>query len=96
MNENNVKNVDGLLRVYFQTEMPHPWPEWREPEAKLSSRIDGVSWGHGRWAVAASIALLLAGYLALAGLFPRETNGRLHDTGSGNIANRPMPAVPQK
>ncbi len=95
MSENNLKNVDGLLKAYFQAELPQPWPAWQEPVAHVATRHGTEAWGYGRWAVAASIALLFAGYLAVTGLFPRETNGRVHDTGSGNIANRPVPPAVQ-
>ena len=56
--------LDGLLRAYYQAEMPNPWPEWRPPAAGSRRRPLAKS----RLALAASLVLLTAG---LAGLAPR-------------------------
>jgi len=73
MNENHVKNteVDGLLRDYFKAQMPDPWPPCQASQTRAPHRVS--RWlAFTRFAVAASVGLLLAGYLALAGMFPRE------------------------
>ena len=66
-------DVDVALRDYFQHEMPHPWPAFEAPQAMRSKRPASF-WSRygGRMALAASIAVLLAGYLALSGYFPRQ------------------------
>ena len=65
--------LDDLLHGYFQTEMPHPWPTFKapralpmKPAASLRSRYSG------RLALAACVALLVAGYLTLGAYFPRS------------------------
>jgi hypothetical protein len=79
MNENHVKNaaVDGLLSDYFRAQMPDPWPPCQASQAKLPRRVS--RWlTFTRFAVAASVGLLLAGYLALAGMFPREPASKIN------------------
>lgn len=64
-------DIDQVLRDYYRAEMPEPFPACPTPRrASVPSR----SWQVARWAVAASVALLLAGYLTLAGFFPRESS----------------------
>ncbi len=64
--------VDGLLRDYFQAELPRPWPTFQAPRAARTKRpVSFLSRYSGRIALAACIALLAAGYLTLAGYFPR-------------------------
>jgi hypothetical protein len=69
-------DVDELLRGYFRAEMPEPWPACPTPERAVQRpshlRIT-------RWVVAASVGLLLVGYLTLAGFFPRPTGHLGHD-----------------
>ncbi len=94
MNQNHVEtDVDRVLTSYFQSEMPKPWPEWQAPAAngpRRRSRWLGLT----RFAVAASLAGLLAAYLALAGFFPREAPGKFHDDPSRHIGQNPKaPAV---
>jgi hypothetical protein len=60
--------VDALLRDYFESEMPRPWPAFKAPVTKAP----GWSRYSGRLALAASVALLVAGYLTLAGFFPKQ------------------------
>jgi hypothetical protein len=67
-------DVDRLLRDFFRAEMPDPWPRMSRPEARPARPTAARS---GRWlglrrqvAVAASVALVLVGYLALARSFP--------------------------
>ncbi len=64
--------IDHLLHGYFQAEMPHPWPAFAMPKAMRTKRpVSFWSRYGGRVALAASVALLVASYLALAGFFPR-------------------------
>ncbi|MBI3409444.1 MAG: hypothetical protein HY040_13970 [Planctomycetes bacterium] len=83
-------DVDGVLRDYFRAEMPQPWPqaaalECAEPPvlALKRSRLRG----YHRLALAASIALLVLSYLALAGNFS-QNNGTPMDRQGGIIGFR--------
>lgn len=62
-------DVDAALREYFQGEMPRPWPRFRAPRAQPTMSV-WTRYG-GRMALAACIALMAAGYIGLAGYFPR-------------------------
>lgn len=71
--------LDHLLRSFFRAEMPNPWPPLEEQEypAVLSVRPPqrGQSPVRGRLALAASVALLVAGSFFLADRFLSETRG---------------------
>jgi hypothetical protein len=77
---NLTHNIDDTLRDFYRSEMPDPWPTMRAPARTLPmpKRSSRPVWlrSLSRLAVAASIALLLIGYLALASLFPRDSAGR--------------------
>jgi hypothetical protein len=75
--------TDEKLGRYFKSEMPNPWPPCPTPRVQTPSYLRVT-----RWAVAASVGLLLAGYLALAGFFPREST-RLDQDPAGKIGQRP-------
>ncbi len=66
-------DLDGMLRAFFQSEVPRPWPVLGAPEIPQPTPLAIRPWWKrtGRFAVAASVALMLAGYLTLAGGFPR-------------------------
>jgi hypothetical protein len=60
-------DLDEVLRGFFRSKMPDPWPALplpADPKPMPRSR----SWS--RLLVAASVAFVLAGYLTLAGFFP--------------------------
>lgn len=63
--------VDGMLRDFFQSEMPRCWPRFVAPREKAP----GSFWerASGRLALAACVALLVGGYLALSACFPPTT-----------------------
>jgi hypothetical protein len=71
-NEEARPDMDDLLHDYFQAELPRPWPTFQAPRAARTKRPASL-WSRysGRIALAACIALLAAGYLTLAGYFPR-------------------------
>lgn len=101
MNEIHAKNgdvandVDRLLTSYFQSEMPNPWPTWQAPETHTLPRRRSRWLSLTRLAVAASLAGLLAAYLALAGFFPREAPGKMDLNPSHNIGKAPsVPSNP--
>jgi hypothetical protein len=55
-----------VLQTFFQSEMPHPWPAFALPAAPPSRRQQLRRWFTStRLALAASIALLLIGSLAI-------------------------------
>src|SRR5438105_11750258 len=92
MNVREGQNLDrvndrlgGVLRDYFQSEVPQPWPAWNPPAtARLPQR------NRARWVLAASIALLVAGTWFIAGRTPPEASG----SGKGvEVGNRERPWV---
>lgn len=83
-------NVDGALRSYFVKEMPDPWPDSQVPVSARSA-VPRNSWfqHHARLVVAASVAVILVSYLALASMFPAETGPGLTLDRNQTIGNRP-------
>lgn len=63
--------LDRLLRSFFAHELPRRWPSLRTPEATLTGRRNGLLL-RGRFALAASVAVLLGSGLLLAVRFPVE------------------------
>ena len=99
---NLTHNIDETLRDFYRSEMPDPWPTMRAPARTLPmpKRTARPVWlrSLSRLAVAASIALLLVGYLALASLFPRDNAGSaggLNQVG-GEIGSREVKPLNQK
>jgi hypothetical protein len=80
-NEGARPDVDNLLHDYFQSELPRPWPAFQMPRsARTKRQVSFWSRYSGRIALAACIALLAAGYLTLAGYFPRmQTPTGVHE-----------------
>jgi len=93
--------VDDILRDYFQAQMPHPWPACRMPSAAPARRV-GSFWSRytGRLALAASVAVLVGGYLTLANYFPpQQVPNSLERAVDGAIGlkekkARPTPSTP--
>lgn len=91
------EELDALLRAFYRSEMPHPWPEaacgFAQP--RLRRARGRSSWWNSRLALAASIALLLLGSLLLSGASrtaPRSGGGN-----SGkDTAKYPVPRTPPK
>jgi hypothetical protein len=79
--------LDGLLRAFFQSQLPHPWPmpSVSLSQAPLARRppADGRSLIRSRWALAASLGLLLLGSLLLPSRFTQE--GKPENGPSGPI-----------
>jgi hypothetical protein len=96
-------DIDGLLRRYFQAEMPQPWPVAPEPAgpaAPVSARPHLLF--RSRFALAASLLLLLFGHLCLSGRFseslptgtegPGKTEAGRHDpSGKLRLKSPPPP-----
>jgi hypothetical protein len=77
-------DLDGLLRAFFRSRMPHPWPALRLPRFRMASAprppSSGRSLIRSRYALAASVALLLFGSLLLPGrLTPGSKPGQVPD-----------------
>ena len=70
-------DLDGLLRVFFRSQMPHPWPAPRQPRFRATPATRPMSPRRSlirsRWALAASISLLLLGSLLLPGRLTQNT-----------------------
>jgi hypothetical protein len=64
-------DLDGLLRTFFRSQMPHPWPAPRLSHFRATPARRPISPKRplirSRWALAASISLLLLGSLLLPG-----------------------------
>jgi len=79
-------DLDRLLSDFFRSELPHPWPEAKIPDEQpksLPARKSSPRWAtfRSRFALAASIALLLVGGWFLSGRFEEVP-------GSGSLGNR--------
>jgi hypothetical protein len=71
--ERRPDDVDGLLRAFFRAKMPDPWPALKVPARPVSRPLPSSRrrpWWGSRFALAATVALCLAGSALLAGLFP--------------------------
>ena len=81
--------MDDLLRDYFRAELPHPWPTFTAPKPRRVKRPASV-WSRysGRLALAACIALMVAGYLALSGFFATPESGSRLQPGAPNMATK--------
>src|SRR5881275_2066792 len=67
--------IDGLLTAYYQAEMPKTWKAprpWAEPAHANIAQAKRQS-SRSRWALAASVAMLLGGCWYLSG---HMTNGK--------------------
>jgi hypothetical protein len=86
-------DIDRVLRGFFRAEMPDPWPSARA--LQLAPARPGLTakraWfrNYGRLALAASIFLMLLGYLALAGNFPQDGGTGSTIDQNNTIAERP-------
>jgi len=73
------QDIDTLLRDFFQSEMPHPWPAFQPPRRQSlpyrprEKRPFALT---SRWALAASVAVLLISGWLLSGSLGRMAPGR--------------------
>ena len=86
--------LDGMLRSFFRAEVPDPWPTMKAPPAVVKfEKPRRSTWLRigPRLAIAASVGLLLVGYLALGSIFPKHQQDGMN-MGERNIAkdNRPV------
>lgn len=94
------ENIDGLLRAFFQAEVPSPWPEMTAPVSAAAATAPAKprvrSLVRSRLALAASIALLAIGPWLVAGKFQtvRKTDP---GPGVGDVGSKPSaPSTPEK
>ncbi len=64
--------VEGLLRRFFRSEMPDPWPAPGVPQADTRRKPGRRFVLSSRLALAATVCFFLVGYLCLSGAFPRR------------------------
>ena len=95
------EGVDRLLTAFFQAEMPRPWPAFALPQPALARPARRWAPILTRFALAACVALLVVGYLTVAGMFgtmPSQAPDLLQNTGA-LIGSRPrmtpLPPLPQ-
>ena len=68
-------DVDAILSRYFKQELPHPWPSCEALDRPTAVQPQRQRWlNSSHLALAASVALLVLGYLLLAGAFPQPAN----------------------
>ena len=69
-------DLEGLLRAFFRSQMPQTWPSPRLPRTEVVSLRPPTTNRRGlmrsRWALAASVALLLLGSLLLPRRFSQD------------------------
>jgi len=97
------QDIDSLLRSFYQSQMPDPWPAFEPPTTApdRSARIlPGRVSLRSRLMLAASVLLLLLGQLALSGKFVGASSSamdpatnRIDEATRRNSQFRP--AVPQ-
>jgi hypothetical protein len=84
--------LEGMLRSFFRAEVPDPWPTMKAPEAVVKFQKPRRStWLRigPRLAIAASVGLLLVGYLALGSIFPKHQPNDGLNNGSTIGKNNP-------
>ena len=96
MESGSDKDLDGLLRKFFQSEMPRTWPAWKAPGASVvvPARTDSWSWSNvlsSRFALAASIAVMILGFLFVSDKLQNGTlpaNNPTFNLGSNDLNER--------
>jgi hypothetical protein len=69
------EDLDGLLRAFYQAQLPHPWPDFKVPDAggAPSARLRRFALLRSRLTLAASVALLFSGSFLLPRQAPQQT-----------------------
>lgn len=90
------EEVDGVLRAFFQTEMPAPWPALAPADHRGAipphTSLRPLFWS--RAALAASVALLLIGQLWVAGSYKPQPSAGVVPQGV-DVATPPRPRHPR-
>jgi hypothetical protein len=95
--------LDGMLRAYYRAELPNPWPSLEVPAARndilpMRPAARRFPMLRSRLALAACVAFLVAGPLALSAYFNGGNTGISDNTGTnpidGSQAERVTPGGP--
>ncbi len=82
-------DLDRLLRRYLRSQLPHPWPP---PPSTVTScqrqQANGRNLMRSRWALAASVALLVVGSWLLPSRFTPDARPE-HGPGGPMISDNP-------
>ena len=96
-------DLDGLLRAFFRSQLPQPWPTPRVLSDVTSCQrrpANGRSLIRSRWSLAASVAILLSGSLLLPSRFASDDRTEHGTSGpfisSGDILPKPHKDHKQK
>jgi len=86
-------DLDHALRDFFRAEMPEPWPRFQAPQSSQTEAMRSSAprrfLFRSRFALAASLLLLLLGHLMLSGIFS-DYSAPAGDQGTGqNIGSNP-------
>ena len=89
-------DVETLVRAFFRSEVPSPWPELSLPVAEPSARPRNRGQWQRRLLLAACVAFLFLTTLSLSGSF-REKDGPAARSLHGATATRrfPVPDFPE-
>jgi hypothetical protein len=93
-------DLDGVLRAFFQSEMPKPWPELKRP-AETTFRLEPSARQrrtlvHSRGVLAASLLVLLIGYGWLSGMGADSAFVTTELTGKNEAFHRQTEVKPVK
>jgi hypothetical protein len=66
-----VDEVDAILRAFFRSETPIRWPDAPEYAAAIAPASPRRGLNRGRFALAASVAMLLSGTIAVTRFAPK-------------------------
>ena len=93
-------DLDDLIGAFFRAEMPDPWPGSPRPrtEPARAPRREARAWAaYSKLALAASLALLLAGGWLLSGKLgaPASPSMPGFEMGAGGASRLPLP-LPEK
>jgi hypothetical protein len=92
-------DLDAVFRAFFRAEMPEPWPVLKPPATpslrEVAAPVRRRSLSRSRFALAASLLILLVSQLVVSGLF----SGSIHfaadsDRGKIEATNRLGPVKP--
>lgn len=81
-------HLDELLRTFFRSEMPRPWPAFEPPLMPAPLERHNRPLRRSRLVLAASLAILLLGAWLLAGAF-RNAGAPTGGPGSGDFTAKP-------
>ncbi len=93
LNQRPPDDLDVLLRTFFQSEMPNPWPKMKAPASRVAPRRSRV---RSRLALAASVGFLMVGSWALSARLPEYSTEGISPVPSGvGTGQRPRFATPR-